>query len=58
LAISCSVALLDDRCQPFAVALGRELAVELGDEQPAVREDEHAHRPRGVDEARRCDRLA
>ena len=52
-----SLALLDDRRQPVAVALGRELAVELRDEQPAVREDEDAHRARGLDEAGRGDRL-
>ena len=52
------LALFDHRGQPVAVALGRQLAVELRDEQPAVREDEDAHRARGLDEPGRGDRLA
>ena len=52
------LALLDDRGQPVAVALGRELAVELGDEQAPVREDEDAHRARRLDEPGGGDRLA
>ena len=52
------LALLDDRGQALAVALGRELAVELRDEQPAVREDQDAHRARRLDESGGGDRLA
>ena len=50
--------LLDHGGQPIAVALRCELAVELRDEQPTVREDEDAHRPRRLDEPGRSDRLA
>ena len=52
------LALLDDRGQPVAVALGGELAVELGDEQAPVGEDEDAHRAGRLDEPRGGDRLA
>ena len=44
-------ALLDRRREPVAVPLGLELAVELRDEQAAVREDQDAERPRRLDEA-------
>ena len=55
-----------DRLLPFgdrgrhavAVALGLQLAVELRDEQAAVREDQHAERARRLDEAGGRDRLA
>ncbi len=49
--------LLHDRSQPVAVALRRELAVELRDQEAAMREDEDAHRARGLDEAGGRDRL-
>ena len=52
------LALLDDRGQPVAVALGSELAVELGDEQAPVGEDEDAHRAGRLDEPGGGDRLA
>ncbi len=52
------LALEDGWTQPAAVALRRQVAVELVDQQPPVREDEHAHRPGGLDEAGRGDRLA
>src|SRR5258708_35994796 len=58
------LARFDRRRQPVAVALGLQLAVELGDEQAAVREDEYAERARRLDEARsgdcfaRCRRVA
>ena len=52
------LAALDRRDDPVAVALLAELAVELGDEQAAVREDEDADGARGLDEARGGDRLA
>ena len=52
------LALLDDGRQPVAVALRRELTVELRDEQSAVGQDEDAHRARGLDEPGRRDRLA
>src|SRR6185436_14141602 len=42
---------LEDRIlEAVAVALRGELAVELGDEQPPVREDEDAERARRLDE--------
>jgi hypothetical protein len=41
---------------PFS--LGRQVARELLNEQPAVREDEDPHRPSRLDEPRGCDRLA
>ena len=44
--------------KPVAVALRREVAVELGDEQAAVREDQDAERARCLDEAGGGDRLA
>ncbi len=44
--------------QARAVALGREVARELGDEQAAVREDQDAERAGRLDEARGGDRLA
>ena len=40
------------------VALGREIARELGDEEPAVGEDQDAEVARGLDEAGGGDRLA
>ena len=43
---------------PVAVALVLQLAVELGDEQAAVGEDQDADRARGLDEAGGGDRLA
>ncbi len=50
---------LGDRgAQAVAVALCREVARELVDQQAAVGENEDAHRPRGLDEARGGDRLA
>ena len=52
------VALLDRGSEPAAVALVREVAVELADQQAPMGEDEHAHRSRSLDEARCCDRLA
>ena len=44
--------------EAVGVALGREIARELGDEQAAVREDQDAEAPRRLDEAGRRDRLA
>ena len=44
--------------EAVAVALGREVALELRDEQPAVGEDQDAEVTRGLDEARGGDRLA
>ncbi len=41
-----------------AVALGRQVDGELGDEQPTVREDEDPEVARGLDETGRGDRLA
>src|SRR5207247_7971513 len=52
------LALLDRVGEPLSVALGGQLAVELGDEQAAVRENQNAERARRLDEARRRDRLA
>ncbi len=52
------LALLDRVDEPLAVALGRQLAVELGDEQAAVGEDQDTERARGLDEAGGGDRLA
>ena len=49
---------LDRRAEAAAVSLGREVAVELVHEQPAVRQDEDAHRPGGLHESGRGDRLA
>jgi hypothetical protein len=43
---------------PVAVALRAEFSVELRDEEAAVREDEHAERAGGLDEAGRGDGLA
>ena len=44
--------------ETVAVALVGEVAVELLNEEAAVREDQHAERARGFDEARGRDRLA
>ncbi len=52
------LSLLDRRREAVAVALGGEVAVELGDEQAAVGEDQDAERARGLDEAGGRDRLA
>ena len=51
-------AVEDLRRQALAVALGRQLPDELADEQPTVREDEHALRARRLDEPGRGDRLS
>jgi hypothetical protein len=48
----------DGRRQPAAIAFFRQLAVELGDEQAPVREDQDAHGPSRLDEAGGGDRLA
>src|SRR5881394_2418472 len=47
----------DDVGEALAVALGRQVARELGDEQAAVREDQDTERAGRLDEARRGDRL-
>ena len=52
------LAALDRIGEALAVALLRQVALELGDEQPPVREDQDAERARGVDEPGRGDRLA
>ena len=52
------LAALDRRREPFAVPLRLQLPVELGDEQPAVRQDQDAERACGLDETGRSDRLA
>ncbi len=52
------LARLDEVGEPVAVALGRQVALELGDEQAAVGEDQDPERARGLDEARGGDRLA
>ena len=52
------LALEDRVLEAVAVALGLQLAVELGDEQAAVREDQDAERARRLDEAGGGDRLA
>ncbi len=44
--------------EAVGIALGREIARELGDEQAAVREDEDAEATRRLDEAGSRDRLA
>src|SRR6185437_3151629 len=50
---------LQDRVlEAVAVPLGRELSVELRNEQPTMREDQDAERARRFDETRRGDRLA
>ena len=49
---------LDHRREAVAVAFGRQLSDELGDQQPAVREDEDARRARRLHEAGCGDRLA
>ena len=49
--------LLDRVAEPVAVPLGGQVALELLHEQPAVREDENAHRPRAFDESGGGDRL-
>src|SRR5205085_12054360 len=49
---------LDRVGEPVAVALGAQVALELGDEEAPVREDQDAERPRRVDEASGGDRLA
>jgi hypothetical protein len=51
-------AALDDVAEAVAVALGLEVALELGDEEAAVGEDQHAERARRLDEAGGRDRLA
>src|SRR5919204_611508 len=51
------VPALDRRREAVAVPLRRQVTLELRDEEPAMREDEHAHRPRRLDEARSGDRL-
>ena len=48
---------LDRVGQPVAVPLCREVAAELVDEQAAVREDQHAEMPCGLDEPGGGDRL-
>ena len=53
-----AVAAGDLRRDPVAVALVLQLAVELRDEQAAVREDQDADRARRLDEAGGCNRLA
>ena len=53
------VPVVEDRLpQPVAVAVRLQVALELLDQQPAVREDQDAGDLRGVDEARRGHRLA
>jgi hypothetical protein len=52
------LAALDGVDDPVAVALSGEVAVELGNEQSAVGENEHPERARGLDEAGGRDRLA
>ena len=52
------LARLDEVGEPVAVALGRQVALELGDEQAAVGQDQDPERARRLDEARRGDRLA
>ena len=52
------LAALDRRGDPVAVALRLQLAVELRDEQPAVREDQDAERACRLDETGGRDRLA
>src|SRR5713101_2586355 len=52
------LAALDGRGEPVAVTLVGEIALELRDEQAAVREDQHAQGARGFDEAGRRNRLA
>ena len=50
--------VLEDRVgEAVGVALGREIALELGDEQAAVREDQDPEPPGRLDEAGRGDRL-
>ena len=52
------LAALDSRGEPVAVTLVGEIALELRDEQAAVREDQDAEGARGFHEAGRRDRLA
>ena len=52
------LAALDRVHEALAVALGGQVALELGDEQAAVGEDEDAERSCRLDEARCGDRLA
>ena len=52
------LAAFDGVDDPVAVPLCRQIAVELGDEQPAVGEDQDAERACGFDESGRGDRLA
>src|SRR5205807_7581190 len=52
------LAALDRVAEALAVAFLAQVALELGDEQPTVREDQDAERARGVDEPRCGDRLA
>jgi hypothetical protein len=58
IAVQRLLALFDLGHDPVAVPLGLELSVELGDQQPAVREDEDPHRARRLDEPRRGNGLA
>jgi hypothetical protein len=51
------LALLDRGREPVAVALVRQLAVELRDEEAAVGEDQDAERARRLDESGGCDRF-
>ena len=52
------LALLDPVDEAVAVSLGREVAAELVDEEPSVREDQDAEVPCRLDEPCRGDRLA
>ena len=52
------LAAFDRGREAVAVALVGQVALELRDEQTAVREDQHAERACGLDEARCGDRLA
>ncbi len=49
---------LDEIGEAVAVALGRQIALELGDEQAAVGQDQDSERTGGLDEACRRNRLA
>ena len=57
-AVQWLLAGLDEVGEPVAVALGRQVALELGDEQAPVGEDQDSQRARRLDEARGRDRLA
>jgi hypothetical protein len=52
------LARLDEVGESVGVALGRQVALELGDEQAPVGQDQDSERARCLDEARRGDRLA